>query len=244
MPHKESQQKVAKKAIFWYGRFMEKKYQKIKKIVEKELIGTDAGHDIDHAMRVYNLCLSLAKEEKNVDLDVLKTTALLHDIAQIKESKRVDHARLSAKRAQKILRNFGYPQNKIDKIVHCILAHRYRTGVKPEIKEAKILRDADKLDSIGAIGVARAFIWIEKHRAKIYTDTPLKKYIKENLAGGKINGRIKDKTKHNPFLEFEIKSKRIPKKLYTKRAKKLAKERLIYMKSFFNRLKKEIKGKL
>lgn len=227
---------------------MEEKFQKIKEIVEKESDWTDAGHDINHTIRVYDLCLRLAKDIGDVDLGVLKLAALLHDIGGAKElrdkSGKTCHAKESAKMAQKILKKFGYSQEKIDKIVHCILSHRYRTGIKPEIKEAKILFDADKLEGIGAIGVARNFIWVGKNNAKMYAKTDLKEYIKENLYGGKINGRIKDKTKHNPFFEFELKSKRIPKKMHTPIAKKIAKERVRYMKLFFDRLKKEIKGKL
>lgn len=227
---------------------MDEKYQKIKKIVERELAGADAGHDFNHVMRVYELCLNLARKIKNIDLDILRLAALLHDIGGVEELKdksgKLCHARESAKMAQKILKKFGYSQEKIDKIIHCILAHRYRTGVRPKTKEAKILFDADKLDALGAIGVARAYIWIGNNKAEIYSNIPLRNYIKENIVGGKVTGRIKDKTKHNPFFEFELKLKRLPNKLYNRNAKKIAKERLPYMRSFFKRLKKEIKGKI
>ena len=73
---------------------------------------------------------------------------------------------------------------------------------------------------------------------------PLKRYIRKNIVGGKLNGRIKDKSKHNPFFEFELKLKRLPKRLYTLKAKKIARERLSYMTSFFDRLKKEVAGKI
>jgi len=227
---------------------MEEKYQKIKSIVEKESECTDAGHDINHTTRVYDLCLRLAKNMGKVDLEILKLSVLLHDIGGAKElrdkSGKTCHAKESAKMAQKILKKFGYSQDRINKIVHCILSHRYKTGIKPETKEAKILFDADKLEGIGALGVAREFIWVGKNNAKMYAKTDLKEYIKKNLYGGKINGRIKDKTMHNPFIEFELKSKRIPGKMHTPIAKKMAKERVLYMKSFFDRLKKEIKGEL
>lgn len=226
---------------------MEEKYQKIKEVAEKELVGADAGHDINHVMRVYHWALKLIKSENNIDLDVLIVAVLLHDIAHVKEKKdrlgKICHARVSAKMAQKILKKFEYPQNKIDKIVHCILAHRYRTtGVEPKTKEAKILFDADKLDCLGAVGVARSYIWVGRNNAKIYTEVPLEKYIKDNLTGGKRMGRIKNKTKHSPILEYKTKLKYIPDKLYTQKAKKIAKERLKYMELFFDRLKEEIKG--
>lgn len=217
-------------------------------IAEKELQGADAGHDFNHAMRVYDMCLKLSKGLQDVDSEVIRLAALLHDISGVAELKdksgKVCHAKLSAKMAEKILKDFGYPKPKIDKIVHCILAHRYRTGVKPATKEAKILFDADKLDALGAIGVARAYIWIGNNKAQIYSSLPLNKYLKQNIVGGKINGRIKDKSKHNPFFEFELKLKWLPKKLYTKNAKNIAKERLSYMRIFFERLKKEIKSEV
>jgi uncharacterized protein len=227
---------------------MEAKYKKIKKIAEKELAkGNDPGHDINHALRIYDLSLKLARGEKGVNLEILKIAALLHDIGGPKELKdktgKICHAEESAKMARKILKNLKYPQEKISKIVHCILAHRHRTMVVPKTKEAKILFDADKLDALGAIGVARDFIWIGRNNAQIYSDIPIKKYLKENIVGGKFNGRIKDRTKHNPFIELELKSKLLPERLYTQKAKRIARQRLAYMESFFNRLKKEIKGK-
>ncbi len=227
---------------------MEEKYQKIKEIVKKELSGADAGHDLNHVMRDYNLCLKLTKGMKDIDSEVLELAALLHDIGGIVELKdktgKVCHAAVSAKMTQNILKKFNYSQDKINKIIHCILAHRYRTGIKPKTKEAKILFDADKLDALGAIGVARAYIWIGNNKAQIYSDISLREYIKKNIVGSRVNGRIKDKSKHNPFFEFELKLKRLPSKLYTQKAKMVAKERLSYMESFFDRLKEEINGKL
>jgi len=224
------------------------KYQRIKKIAERSLKGCDAGHDINHTLRVYDLCLKLARGIKGVDLEVLHLSALLHDIGGPIELKdktgKVCHARESAKMAGRILKSLGYPKEKIDKVIHCILAHRHRTGVKPGSREAKILFDADKLDALGALGIARAYIWIGKNNAKIYSQTPLKNYLKENIVGAKLNGRIKDKSKHNPFFEFELKLKRLPQRLHTKKARAMARERLSYMALFFKRIKREIAGSL
>lgn len=221
---------------------MERKYLKLRQIVEKELKEASPAHDINHVMRVYNLCLHLAKYESNIDLDVLKTAALLHDIARIKESQVVDHAVLGAKMSEKILRELEYTEEKIEHIKHCIISHRFRGENKPETKEAKILFDADKLDVLGAIGVARSFIIAGEVGERIYSDSPLDQYIKENLVGGKPNGKIKDLSKHAPNLEFETKFKHIPDILYTRRAKEIANRRLDYMKQFFETLEKEIKG--
>ncbi len=225
---------------------MDRKYKQIKQIVEKELTGADSAHNIDHVTRVYNLALYLTKKEKDIDLNVLKTAVLLHDIARVKEDKdntgKTCHAELSSRMAKKILRKLDYSEEEIKKITHCILAHRYRSGIKPETREAKILFDADKLDSLGAIGVARSFIWVGKNNAKIYTDENINKYIEDNL-GGKINGRIQNKTKHSTNIEFETKLKFLPQKMHTSQGIKIAKERIKYFEGFLIRLKKEIKGR-
>ena len=129
---------------------MEQKYKRIQQIVEKEL--SCSAHNMEHVMRVYNLCLLLAKDEDNIDLDVLKTAALLHDIARVKEDKDnsgdIDHAILGTEMAEKILTDLDYPKEKIELIRHCIATHRFRSGNEPKTKEAKILFDADKLVSV------------------------------------------------------------------------------------------------
>jgi uncharacterized protein len=225
---------------------MNQKLEKIKKIVEKELFCS--AHDMEHIMRVYNLCLNLAKNE-DVSLDVLQAAALLHDIARVKEdndsSGNTDHAILSAKMAGPILKKLRFSPGKIKHIQECIISHRFKTENRPKTKEAEILFDADKIDAIGATGIARGFVWVGRNNAKIYTDiNDIDKYIKNNLVGGKINGRIQDKTKHSPQIEFEIKLKFIADKLYTKKAKKIAKERIKFLKDFLDRLEREVKGEL
>ncbi len=223
---------------------MEKKFEKIKRIVEKELFCS--AHKMDHIMRVYNLCLHLAKGEK-IDFDVLKAAALLHDIGRDEEDKdesgATDHAIVGAKMAEKILKKMKFSREKTERIKHCILAHRYRGAEAPETKEAKILFDADKLDSLGAIGVARGFAWVGRHNAYIHRVADVKKYTRQNL-GGEIKGIIRDKTRHSPQIEFETKLKFLVNKLYTKKAKKIGRKRMRYLENFLKRLEKEIKGNL
>jgi uncharacterized protein len=221
-------------------------YQKIKEIVAKEL--SCSAHAMEHVMRVYNLCLHLAEYESSLDLDVLKTAALLHDIARVKEfndkTGSIDHSALGAEMADKILRTLGYPEKKITHVKHCIAAHRFRSKVEPQTKEAKILFDADKLDVLGAIGVARSFMIAGQYSQKIYSDISIKEYLKDNIVGEKADGMVRDISKHTPILEFELKFKRVPERLYTKKAKETAKDRLQFMENFFEELKREIKGEL
>ena len=224
---------------------MEKRYQTLNNIAEKEMQEAGSAHDIDHVMRVYNLCIYLARDELNVDLDVLKTSVLLHDIARVKEDKddsgNTDHAILSSEISEEILRDLDYSETKIGQVKHCIATHRFRSDNEPRTKEAKILYDADKLDVIGAIGIARSFIIAGQYGERIYSNVPIDNYVKENLIDGKRNGRIKNISKHAPNIEFETKFKYIPDKLYTLKAKEHAKQRIQYMEHFFERLKKDIK---
>jgi uncharacterized protein len=123
----------------------------------EEFLGL-AHHDKFHTERVFNLAVRIGGEER-ADLDVIRASALLHDIARAleDEGKVRDHAVEGAKMARKILEELDFPEEKIGQVAYCIEVHRFRDGVKPDSLEAKILQDADRLDVIGAIGVARVF---------------------------------------------------------------------------------------
>lgn len=115
-------------------------------------------HEFSHTERVYNLALKIAKEE-NADVDVIKAAALLHDIARSKEDNKECkcHAEEGAKMAEKILKELNFPEEKISKVVYAIKIHRHSTNITPETKEAAIIQDADRLDALGAITIARMF---------------------------------------------------------------------------------------
>ncbi|MBN1052113.1 HD domain-containing protein [Clostridium botulinum] len=201
------------------------KYSKIIEIVKDKL--TCSAHNLDHVFRVYNLCLTLAKDERNVDFEVLIPAALLHDIARVEESQdktgKIDHAVLGGDLAEEILRDLEYNEEKINKIKDCIIAHRFRTGNEPKTIESKILFDADKLDVIGATGIARTFMLAGQFGQRLTVDESLDEYLELNTVE---NERIKDVSKHTPFIEYEVKFKKIPEKLYTKKAKEIGEKRI------------------
>jgi uncharacterized protein len=221
-------------------------FQKLEAAVVREL-GCSA-HDLEHVRRVYRLCLQLAVDFPAIDVDVLQAAALLHDIARVKEDKdptgTIDHAALGATMGVALLRSFGFPEPQSAAVAHCIAAHRYRGGSVPQSLEAKVLFDADKLDVLGAVGLARSYIITGEYGGLLYSGAPLDEYIRDNLQGGAPTGRIKDISKHAANLEYELKFKLIPERLYTSRAKALAKERTAFMDQYFQRLRRELAGEL
>ena len=221
---------------------MDKRIEMIKVRMELEL--SCSAHNIDHVMRVYNLCKLIAETEENVDMNILESAALLHDIARTIESDdtsgNLDHAVLGSMMAVGILEELEYSQEEIKQIQHCILTHRYRTGNIPQTIEAKILFDSDKLDVIGSVGISRTFMLAGQFGQRI-TANLSDEYTKTNTVQ---NGRLKDVSKHSPMMEYEYKFKNIPSKLFTQKGKDIGNHRLEYMKEFFERLDKEIKGEL
>lgn len=136
--------------------------------------GVSPSHDWHHVLRVRNTALDLAERE-NANPRILDHAAVLHDIGRAREDrgKIDDHARWSAEEARGLLEDRGYDNTLVDAITHCIRSHRYSNDVEPESREAKILCDADNLDALGAIGVARTFAYSgEQHRPLADGDCP------------------------------------------------------------------------
>lgn len=196
-------------------------------------------HDWTHVERVRNLALYIGEKE-HADLKILEIAAFLHDIGRKKEMEERGlscHAKEGAKIAEKILRKYKFPKVIIDRIKHCILSHRNRNSHIPETIEAKVLYDADKLDSIGAIGIARDFLFAGNAGSKnLYTGNE-KKLVKS----GKNYSFTKE---DSAFLEYELHLKYIKRRVITKEGKRIAMERHKFMEEYFKRFWQEVKGKL
>ena len=118
----------------------------------------DPAHDLLHFRRVVRLAKSLAQKE-NAELEVVVPAAWLHDLVVVpKDSPLRDQAsRMSAITAKDYLKSIGYPEKFVPAILHAIEAHSFSSGLKASSLEAMIVQDADRLDAIGAVGVARCF---------------------------------------------------------------------------------------
>jgi uncharacterized protein len=183
----------------------------------KSFFEREGTHGFSHVERVFNLCMHIGKEE-GADLEVLGLAALLHDIARpLEDSGRIeDHAAEGARLARRYLRSLGYPEEKIEAVAHAIEAHRFSRGPEPKTLEAKILSDADKLDAIGAVGIARVFMYSGEH-------------------GRDIEASIR---------HFEEKILKLKDLMYTETAKRIAEERHRFTEEFIKRLRLEIEGEL
>ncbi|MDR2338371.1 MAG: phosphohydrolase [Deltaproteobacteria bacterium] len=142
--------------------------------------------------------------------------------------------------AKEILINLGVDISTVIRISDAIRVHRFKGQDIPQKLEEKILFDADKLDILGAVGLARSYMVAGEYNQSIYSNENINDYIQSNLKDGNSKGKIIDIRKHAPNLEYEIKIKKIPDRLFTNAAKKIAKDRIEYMTQFFERLKSEV----
>jgi len=121
---------------------------------------TDGAHDLGHLDRVWASCRMIAQQEPGADGDVLAVAAYFHDAVNVAKDSpdRGRASRLSADLAVQELRAMGFPEAKLAAVHHAIAAHSFSARIAPETVEARILQDADRLEALGAIGLARMFL--------------------------------------------------------------------------------------
>lgn len=133
------------------------------------LESADAAHDASHVQRVAISAVKFAKIE-NANLAIVIPAIWLHDCVSVSKNSELRNqtSTLSAQKAEKLLLEWQYPQENIEAIKHAIAAHSYSANITPESLEAKIVQDADRMDSIGAIGVARMMMTGGKMDCTLY----------------------------------------------------------------------------
>jgi uncharacterized protein len=119
----------------------------------------DAAHDLQHLQRVWTSAQVLLARAPAADALVVMAACFLHDLVNLpKDAPDRDQAsRRSAKLARHQLAWMGFPSDKLDGVAHAIEAHSYSAGIAPASLEAQIVQDADRLDALGAVGLARMF---------------------------------------------------------------------------------------
>ena len=197
----------------------------------------DPVHGFDHVLRVYALAERLALSE-GADLEIVHAAVLLHDANCGEQapthSHRPDHHNAAAELARQVLKDQGWDQERIAAVEHCIRAHRFRQDSEaPQTLEAKVLFDADKLDAIGAIGVARAIAYAACAGQPAYA-RPSTLFLQ--------TGQKEENEPHSAYHEYLFKLARLKERLYTSTARCLAEQRHRWMAAFFERLAKEVNG--
>jgi uncharacterized protein len=195
----------------------------------------DAVHGFDHVERVYCMAERIGAAE-GADLEIVRAAALLHDAqgSHPGGGGRSEHHVQSADFAAKILKKEGWSDERIQVVQHCIRAHRYRNhGEAPRTLEARVLFDADKLEVLGAIGVARTIAYAVQARQPHYAP-PSEKFLQH---GEKEPGEA-----HSAYHEYLFKLVKVKDRLYTATARRIAEERHAFLMTYFERLKAEMNG--
>lgn len=191
----------------------------------------DSAHDREHVYRVLYNALRIAREEENVNLDVLVAACLLHDIGRKEQfaDPAVCHAAVGSEKAYRFLKDNGFEEDFACRVRHCILTHRFRRSCQPESIEAKILFDADKLDVTGALGIARTLMYKGDMAEPIYHVLP----------DGEISDGTDD-TAPSFFREYKFKLEKLYDKFYTAKGAALAQARRAIAKDFYEALYREV----
>jgi uncharacterized protein len=205
----------------------------VKQLAHKHFRNSRGSHKWDHTLRVYRLCKHIGIAE-GVDMDVLLAAAYLHDIGrgyQDESKGAVCHAEKGARLAEPILEKLALSKAQKNNILHCIRSHRFRGSHNPVTPEARVLFDADKLDAIGAVGVARAFLFAGEVGARLHN------------AEEKVADTEPYSVEDTGYREFKVKLSKIRDRMLTAEGRKLAEERHVVMVEFFKRFLEEYEGR-
>jgi uncharacterized protein len=194
----------------------------------------DPAHDLAHLDRVWANAHRIARAEKGAEsganLRVLMGAAYLHDLVNLPKDapNRSEASSLSAAAATPILRDLGFNEDEVAATQHTIEAHSFSAGITPNSLEAKILRDADRLDALGAIGIARTFIVAGTMGRAVYdptdpfaTDRPLDDQIWS-------------------IDHWHLKLLQLPRDMITAKGREIADKRARLMLAYLEQLSKEI----
>jgi len=197
----------------------------------------DPVHDFEHVLRVYRLAERLAKAE-GADLEVVRAAALLHDsrgsAPGLEGEARAEHHLASAEFARDVLTEKHWPEVKIKSVQDCIRAHRFRGEEDaPETIEAKVIFDADKLDVLGAIGVARTIAYGALDDKPIYAE-PSEQFLQ--------TGETTPGEPYSSYHEFLFKLRNVKDRMFTPTGKTLADARHAFLLQFFEELRAEVRG--
>ena len=189
---------------------------------------SDPSHDYLHVCRVVGMAVKLAAEE-GADINIVLPAAFFHDCVNVPKNdpRRKEASRLSADAAVEYLKSVNYPAVYFDGIKHAITAHSFSANIPVETLEAKVVQDADRLDGLGAIGIARCFTVGALLQRPYYCDGDI--MAEHRAADDQI-----DTVDH-----FFVKLFRTAETLQTAAARKEGQRRVLFMKDYLAQLQSE-----
>lgn len=204
--------------------------ERCRTFIEKELSSSgDSAHDIHHILRVVKNAKQILENEP-ADEEIVIAAAWLHDCVIVPKDHpdRKKASTLAAQKAAEFLSGLEFPSGKIEGVKHAVEAHSFSAEIPPKTIEAKIVQDADRLDAIGAIGIARCLMIGGKLDRPLYNPEDL---LSENREPNDGKWTI------DHFYEKLFK---LPITMHTETAKNEAKRRVQFMEQYLQELKREI----
>lgn len=199
--------------------------------LEQHHTETDGAHDIAHFRRVWKTARTLNQAEGTQgDELVLLAAAYLHDIVSLPKNHPDRHlsSRLAAKEAAIILLELGFPAAKINAVGHAIEAHSFSANLPAETLEARLLQDADRMEALGAIGLARVFYTSGRMEREMFDPyDPLAKH------------RPLDDMQY-ALDHFFVKLYKVADSMQTGAGREMAKQRRKYLEGYVKQLLKEL----
>jgi len=190
----------------------------------------DLAHGWEHVKRVYTLAISITEQE-GANPFIAGMAALLHDLGRLSHETTKHHADLSARLAVELLLPYRLAPEAQKAILHAITAHSYSLGIEPYTLEAGIVRDADRLDGIGAIGILRwAITGTIRRTPQTQAYHPDDPFAEEHLPDDQAY----------MLDHFFTKLLKLPDGMITKTGRRMAAQRVAFMRAYLDELRKEL----
>jgi len=199
--------------------------------IQQRYVGfDDPAHGWEHIERVYKLALYIAEQE-SADTFIVGIAALLHDIGRLSNEQKQHHAESSVIMAREILSTFDINTNRRQAILHAIATHSFSLGIEPRTLEAKVLQDADRLDSLGAIGVLRwAITGTVRRTSETQIYHPDDPFAEQHIPDDR----------HYMLDHFFTKLLKLSSTMSTQTGRVLAEQRTAFMHAYLDQLRKEL----
>lgn len=200
--------------------------------VEQRFAGfDDLAHGWEHVQRVYHLALHIAEQE-GANRFIVGMAALMHDLGRTVHNETTQHhADLSVTLARELLNRYEVPLDVQEAILHAILVHSFSRGIQPLTLEARVVRDADQLDGLGAIGILRwAITGTVRRTATTKTYHPTDPFAEHHVPDD-----------HQYMLDhFFTKLLKLNENMFTETGRMLAQQRTQFMREYLDELRREL----